>query len=128
MQLQPVSDVRELARQLNDFYRDKVCTVSLRHGQDDVGQARMIVEKIYVDDHVGTTNTLRVVGHQMQGSDDHASLALPTKAGPMQGMWSNPGEEAYVTCGDFILAIVPTPVSETETAGAVGARARAPRA
>ncbi|BAS26012.1 hypothetical protein [Limnochorda pilosa] len=107
MRVQPVEDVHKLAGELERRLKDTLCVVNLRQGQDELAQARLEVEQVYVDDRVPTTRTLRVVG-RTPGGRDHGAVAIPL-AGPMSGQWTEASGRVDLIQGGYILSIIPAP-------------------
>lgn len=106
MRIQPVNDLHKLADELERRFKDTSCVVNLRHGQDELAQARLEVEQIYVDDRVPTTRTLRVVG-RTPGGRDHGAVAIPL--GPeMSGQWTDADGRVDIVQGAYILSIIPS--------------------
>lgn len=110
MRTQWMEDPRKLAALLHEAYRGLECVVNVRRGADKLGQAVLRVERVYVDDDMPDTRTLRVVGH-LPGGDEHGTLALPLD-GPAwavlpDGVGAGPAQRCAVFSGPYQLNFVP---------------------
>lgn len=101
-----ITDAGRLADRLTDVYKGKRCVVNLRKGSDDLGQARMMLERVYVDDFVDKSKTLRVLGHETGNTEDHASFAIPI-TDSLSGELNGPNEPSEIVAQDFTLTIIP---------------------
>lgn len=102
-------DPHELATELDQRFKDHLCVVTLEHGRDHIGKARMEIEEIYYDEDVDRSRVVRIVGRQTEGSD-HAMFGLPIEAGPVRMDLSEADDRCSVEQGHLKLVILPSPV------------------
>lgn len=106
----------ELARNLEERFKHQTCMVTLKHGNDHLGKARMQINAIYYDDdkNASNTQTLRVVGSQTGNTTDHAMFAIPWRRGEEGRTEIDKADNvAMIEAGGHMLEIIPMPMSES---------------
>lgn len=101
-------DPSELASELDQRFKDHLCVVTLEHGRDHIGKARMEIEEIYYDEDVDRSRVLRVVGRQTEGSD-HAMFGLPLDGGPVRLDLADGDHRCTIEHGSHKIVIIPEP-------------------